>query len=76
MIAQFVERVPMFSGRYNANGSTATAYAWVGWAPAFPYGDTRFLFIPPCRLRLERAADIRRWCQPESLPLFEGGGSA
>ena len=34
VVAQFTERVPMFKGRLNAKGSTATAYAWFVWKEA------------------------------------------
>ena len=53
-ILQFTERVVMHKGKLSANGSTATAYAWLVWM-----GDsqTRFDWIAPCRKRLERAED-------------------
>ena len=54
-ILQFVERVPMFKGRLDRRGSTATAYCWLVWR----LGDagTQFYWISPCRKRLERAED-------------------
>jgi hypothetical protein len=60
--AQFTERVPMVKGRLDKNASTATSYAWLVWekkekaAPANP----RLMWIPPCRKRLERAADYEQ----------------
>lgn len=72
VIAQFVERVPMVAGRYDPKASSATAYAWFGWIPAIPYGHTEFMWIPPCKDRLVRAEDIRRWCAPADAPLFDG----
>ena len=54
-VLQFVERVPMFKGRLDRAGSTATAYCWLIWIK--DYKDTRFHWIPPCRKRLERDID-------------------
>ena len=53
LIAQFTERVPMVKGRLTATGSTATAYCWLVWAKECE--GTRFVWIPPCRKKLERA---------------------
>lgn len=55
IIAQFTERVPMVKGRLTATGSTATAYCWLVWSRG--QGGSRFVWIPPCRKRLERAED-------------------
>ena len=55
-VYQFVERVPMFKGRLNRNGSTATAYCWIVWSKPNKF-DPRFRWIPPCRKRLEREGD-------------------
>ena len=55
-ILQFVERVPMFKGRLDRRGTTATSYCWIVWRPRFQNG-TRFNWIAPCRNRLERAED-------------------
>lgn len=60
IIAVFTERVPLFRGRLDPSGSTATAYAWIawhtdreerwrGWAPT--------IWIPPCWRELERPED-------------------
>lgn len=54
-ILQFVERVPMFKGRLDRNGSTATAYCWLVWRKG--EAKTRFHWIAPCRKRLERDSD-------------------
>ncbi len=56
-VLQFSERVPMFKGRLDAKGSTATAYCWLVWTR--PYGDVlrRIDWIPPCRRALERPGD-------------------
>ena len=55
-VAQFSERVPMVRGRLDRKASTATGYAWVMWRK--PLGaDTRLVWIPPCRKRLERDSD-------------------
>lgn len=64
---QFTERVLLLKGRVVKPGtlndkgkpySTATAYGWAVWAPGFT-GDTRLVWIPPCRERFERAGDYR-----------------
>lgn len=58
IIAQFTERVPMVKGRLTATGSTATAYCWLVWSTvAFKGIPPRFIWIPPCRKRLERPGD-------------------
>jgi len=66
-ILQFCERVPMFKGRLDPSGSSATSYCWVVWSggikrniPAEPWDPTHFpafVWIPPCRSRLERPGD-------------------
>lgn len=56
-VLQFVERVPMHRGRLEANGSTATAYAWLVWDKSDQSRETKLRWLPPCRKRLERAAD-------------------
>jgi hypothetical protein len=56
VVAQFAERVPMFRGRLDPKGSTATDYAWVVWAKGLAV-ETRLMWIPPCRRRLERPGD-------------------
>jgi hypothetical protein len=64
-ILQFVERVPMFKGRLDRKGSTATAYCWLVWRKQFELrelgvattGTTEFHWIRPCRKRLERDSD-------------------
>jgi hypothetical protein len=54
-ILQFAERVPMFKGRLDPRGSTATAYCWVVWQ-GNP-NTTIFDWIAPCRKRLEKPGD-------------------
>lgn len=56
IVAQFVERVPMVKGRCDGSASTATSYCWVVWAHG-PRNPTEFVWIPPCRARLEREGD-------------------
>lgn len=76
IVAPFAERVPMHKGRWEPDGSTATAYVWCVWARlprlapqtlgTWP-SETRMIWIPPgCRSRLERADDRAR---------FAGGAS-
>ncbi|WP_020179804.1 hypothetical protein [Methylopila sp. M107] len=74
--APYVERVPMFRGRYDPKGRGATAYSWIGWTGGRRgYLAKPVTFIPPCRKRLETIEDIRRWCPPADAPLFEGVGA-
>lgn len=55
-ILQFVERVPMFKGRLDRHGSTATSYCWLVWRRN-AWDSTRFHWLAPCRKRLERDSD-------------------
>lgn len=55
-ILQFTERVPMFKGRVDPKGSSATAYCWIVWKHRWE-GAPEFHWISPCRKRLERAGD-------------------
>ncbi len=58
IFAQFTERVPMFKGRLDAKGSTATGYAWFVWIKG--YNEAPLLtWVPPCRKKLERPADYQ-----------------
>lgn len=57
IIAQFVERVPMVKGRCDPKASTATAYCWLVWDRAPQSNTTQFVWIPPCRRKLERPGD-------------------
>ena len=66
-VLQFTERVVMHKGKLSANGSTATAYAWLVWK----LGDhTSLCWLPPCRKRLERAGDY-----PVADVTAEGGNT-
>jgi hypothetical protein len=61
-VAQFSERVPIFKGRLDPEGSTMTAYCWIGWIGT--RRKTEMMWIPPCRDRLERPGD---YDMPEML---------
>lgn len=56
-VAQFTERVVLHKGKLTATGSTATAYCWIVWNYPFVDKNTEFVWIPPCRKQLEKAAD-------------------
>ncbi len=56
IVAPFVERVPMFKGKLDAKGSSATSYAWFVWKHGHQ-GPTSVVWIPPCRKDLERPGD-------------------
>jgi hypothetical protein len=58
--APFVERVPLCKGKWDPDGSTATAYCWLIWVrgkkPMTPF------YIPPgCRKALTRPTDRQRF---------------
>src|SRR5690606_19403358 len=58
IVAPFVERLPMFKGRLDPKGSTATSYCWLVWSKEIHHaGQTRVRWIPPCRKALERPGD-------------------
>jgi hypothetical protein len=60
LVAIFVERVPLHMGRWEPDGTTATAYMWLVWVkdrtPQAP------MWIPPgCREALTRPDDEKRF---------------
>ncbi len=57
VVAQFTERVPMFKGRVDKKGSTATSYAWLVWEKGSLANYSKIVWIPPCRKSLERDTD-------------------
>ena len=57
--AVFTERVPMVKGRVDEAASSATSYSWVVWKNMGGFGDTRMVWIPPCRKQLECPSDYR-----------------
>lgn len=57
IVAQFVERVPMVKGRVDRHASTATSYCWLVWRTDRHFGETKLVWIPPSRARLERDKD-------------------
>ncbi len=72
-ICQFTERVAMTKGRWDPAASTATSYAWFVWRKgANRDGQTRFIWIPPCRKALTRPDDAARFGVAGDAPLFEG----
>lgn len=63
LVCPFVERVPLHMGRWEPDGSTATAYCFVVWMPwRVPRGPTELFWIPPgCRTGLTRPNDRERF---------------
>lgn len=55
LVAQFAERVPMVRGRLDEEAASATSYCWLVWVMGG--GETRLVWIPPCRTALERPDD-------------------
>lgn len=62
IIAQFAERVPLHKGRWEPDGTTATAYLWIVWLKAERGDRTEFFWIPPGqREALTRPDDAERF---------------
>lgn len=59
VVAPFVERVPMVKGRLDRHASSATSYTWLVWpgSQRNTSGQTKMVWIPPCRKKLERDDD-------------------
>lgn len=58
LFLQFAERVVLHKGKLTRKGSTATSYCWMVWEKDRRGNRAKRLgWIPPCRKRLERAAD-------------------
>jgi hypothetical protein len=57
MVAQFTERLPMIRGKMSKKASTATSYCWLVFTkePRGPFPI--FVWIEPCRKKLERDED-------------------
>ena len=69
-VAIFSERVPMCKGRWDPEGSTATAYAWLVWDKTKRKRGTELVWIPPGqRERLTKPDDIARFA-PSGEDLF------
>lgn len=80
-VLQFTERVAMFKGKLDPNGTTATSYCWVVWLQPeylerYVGADgmkTVFDWIAPCRKALERHGDYPAAAPSGSDgPLFGG----
>lgn len=68
-VAVFAERVPMFEGRLEEEGKSATCYVWLVWHKGYR-GDPHLVWIPSCRRRLEREGDYP--CKKSSSPSEAG----
>jgi hypothetical protein len=64
--AQFTERVPMFRGRLDRKGSTATGYAWLVWEKSGAHAP-RLMWVPPCRKALEFDTDYPSRLRPDQI---------
>jgi hypothetical protein len=58
--APFVERVPLCKGRWDPDGSTATAYCWLVWVRG-KKAMAPFYIPPGCRKALTRPTDRERF---------------
>jgi hypothetical protein len=66
--APFVERVPLCKGRWDPDGSTATAYCWLVWVRG-KKAMAPFYIPPGCRKALTHPTDRQRfapWSAPRS----------
>ncbi len=57
IVAPFVERIPMFKGRVDPTGGSATSYSWMVWIKKARKIGANMVWIPPCRKQLERDED-------------------
>jgi hypothetical protein len=60
--APFVERVPLCKGRWDPDGSTATAYCWLVWVRG-KKAMAPFYIPPGCRKALTRPTDRQRFAR-------------
>lgn len=82
-VAIFTERVPLFKGKVaqwqwvwdkkaciykKKKASTATSYCWIVWNKSAPAYETEFIWIPPCRKRLECDSDYPPLGPPPADP--------
>lgn len=68
LCAFFVERVNLCKGRWNPDGTTATAYCWLVWLTDDPQPRAPFWIPPGCRASLSLATDRERFAAPVSRP--------
>lgn len=66
--AQFVERVNLCKGRWDPEGSTATAYCWLVWVKDMPPQPT-FWIRPDRREERANANDVERFTAHPVLPV-------
>jgi hypothetical protein len=67
LIAFFAERVPLCKGRYDPEGSTATAYIWLVWRKGFQPSPP--MWIPPGQCKaLTLPDDAERFTQHPVAP--------
>lgn len=68
VFAPFAERVPLCRGRWNPDGSTATAYCWLVWVKGKRSLPT--FFIPPGQRKALTEPDDRRRFAAWSMPVL------
>lgn len=64
LVAQFAERVNLVKGRWDDEGTSATAYCWLVWVKPYPPRgpETRMVWIPPGRRKARTlAGDVERF---------------
>lgn len=67
LMAFFSERVPLCKGRWDPDGTTATAYCWLVWRKG--RGPQPPMWIPPGqRERLTKPSDRERFTRPTANP--------
>jgi hypothetical protein len=66
LLCPFAERVPLCKGKWDPEGSTATAYVWLVWQQNAGREATRtrtFWIQPGCRVSLAKPDDVARFTQ-------------
>jgi hypothetical protein len=78
LFCPFAERVPMLKGRWDPDGSTATAYAWFIWLQDVVGAAHVHWIAPGCRGELARPDDRQRFAAwsltPSDAPLLDRAG--
>jgi hypothetical protein len=70
LVAQFSERVPIHMDTLLRRNKTQTAYTWFIWLKSVPpTSGARLVWIPPCRVWLERWGDYDDDVGPEAIAL-------
>lgn len=64
LLSVFTERAPLHKARWEPQGSTLTAYAWIVWIKGMP-PQPPFWIPPGCRQALAKPDDVKRFGKTE-----------